>query len=426
MLVFVVLSDCSNRRHGWFLALQQLLDLSQQLSVNPVYVAEDGRCLFQACLACIQSSSWTFDNLYAKALGFVRDSVPSDPDLVHYAPVFVDPVDLLSPSVLDVVPCLLSKVLDVRLRIVQMSSRGAPEVVAVLNATLSSSASEIVLFRVQNSLVRPAVDHYFGSRRLGALESVTMPAECVCLSSNPDTCLYAAYQEDDALAFFRNEITETDDHSTLNFGYAQVYAHVLLHDTGFNIDCGDFPIDKSRPCLRQQRGSFYDRQSNSVDVVGLGQNWRLAIFIEAGLSFNPTDWQRGELSRTASPDSLSSWSAMSRKACSDVKQAVLADASLLTLAATFHAKLQSFDTSLRNTGQESDNADHADQDADQDADEDADQDADQDADEDADEDADQDADQVEDDDEDDAHQVSTPIVNFVFGAILFRILPEIC
>lgn len=333
------------------------MPLARELSLNPVYVEEDGRCMFNACLASVESSPFAdYEALYSEAVAFVRRSANDDLDLQPFASIFVEPIRLLDPDVLDVVPLVLSKVLRAKLRIVQKSSSGSPEVIDVMNSTLMSDAPAVVLFRIQNSLVRPFVDHYLGSRRVDAPDSVSLPAECVCLSPNPDTCPYAEYREDDALvSYFRDEVLSSD-HSKLGFAFAQLYAAVLLRSTSTALDigCGDFPPENSTSCLRQRNGSFYLRRLGSDDVVSLGQNWRLGIFIEAGFPFVPTDWLRGELTRNATEQSVSSWSQVSADSCAEVRRAVQSDAAMLAHAESFHSKLQAFE---RNSGQDDDDDD---------------------------------------------------------------------
>lgn len=334
MLSYLV---CSNRRHGWFLSLRECFTVAKSLGVTPVYVAEDGKCMFRACLAslsrAIDESSTA--QLISSCETFLKTSGRSDVDLGDVLSAFPDePLVYTNDSILDVMPVVLSKVLNVWIKICT-----ATHVHPVVNTQLrpDTDATTIVLFRVVNPLTDPRVEHYFGSRVLVEGEAPRLPPQCECLSSDPSSCEYATLKCDDEYSVARLDFG-IGDHAKLGFEFATLYAHVLVTHP-IDIYSGDVNGSGSGlavPVICQRNGAVYYRRGNHSELFSVGQNWQLAVFVEAGFEYRADQWDRGELLQSADStyvDSYNTWASQSRER---VKHAVEENESLLALTRKVH------------------------------------------------------------------------------------------
>ena len=329
---------CSNRRHGWFLSLRECFTAAKPLGVTPVYVAEDGKCMFRACLA---SLSRTIDEsstaqLISSCETFLKTSGRSDVDLRDVLSAFPDePLVYTNDSILDVMPVVLSKVLNVWIKICT-----ATHVHPVVNTQLlpDTDATTIVLFRVVNPLTNPPVEHYFGSRVLVEGEDPSLPPQCECLSSDPSSCEYATLKCDDEYSVARLDYFGIEDHAKLGFEFATLYAHVLVAHP-IDIYSGDVNGSGSGlavPVICQRNGAVYYRRAGNSELVSVGQNWQLAVFVEAGFQYRADQWDRGELLQSADSNYVDSYNNCALQSRERVKRAVEENESLLALTLKVH------------------------------------------------------------------------------------------
>ena len=339
-----MVSGCSNRRHGWFNALVDLLSTGESLGVGPVHVAEDGKCMFHACLASMNLSK-TSAELIGDCVAYLESAARTDADLCDIVPTLSTPIHWDDPSVLDLMPAVLSKVLQVEILIVsKLNFRRTPEAVRVTNSCVPTQG-RIVLFHILNTLVTPEIYHYLGSRPLNQGQSATLPDEYTCPAAQPDQCRFATAQPELHPLLWS---VDAEDHDQLGFEYAKLYAHVLCGSESrspIQFLLGDATAQDSHPALRFRTGTCYYFHPTRRSELSFGQNWRVAILDQAALF----TVDRGTLLSSASADVREAYQAACSKACQLVKVAVAADLTLVRIVEDFRDQLETYDRTTRSS-----------------------------------------------------------------------------
>jgi hypothetical protein len=274
----VLLAVCSNRRHGWFCALIDLLGLATSTGVSPLFVVEDGKCMFNACLLSLNSPR-AADELIQDCVNFLSNAGPNDTDLSAIVPTLPNPIVWNEASVLDVMPVVLSKVLRAEILIISKLAGGNPTINRVTNTSVPTS-TRIVLLHILNTLVVPQIYHYLGTRVLSSGESATLPDVYRCLSAQPDLCEYATIRTDPHPLL----VPVHGEHDELGFEYATLYNHVLCGPgSEMQFLVGDTPMQGLVPALRFRNGTCYYFHPMTRSELSVGRNWRLAVLHQASL-----------------------------------------------------------------------------------------------------------------------------------------------
>ena len=305
--------------------------------------------MFHACLASMNLPK-SSDELLGDCLAYLDGSAPTDDDLRDIVPTLSTPIRWNDPSVLDLMPVVLSKVLQVEIVLVsKLNPRRMPEAVRVTNSCIPTQG-RIVLFHILNTLVTPEIYHYLGSRPLNQGESATLPDEYTCPAAQPDQCRFATAQPELHPLLWS---VDAEDHDQLGFEYAKLYAHVLCGSESrspIQFLLGDATAQDSHPALRFRTGTCYYFHPIRRSEMSLGQNWRAAVLDQAALfTVDPAHWDRGTLLSSASDDVRQAYQAACSKACQLVKVAVAADPTLVRIVEDFRDQLETYDRTTRSS-----------------------------------------------------------------------------
>jgi hypothetical protein len=335
----VLLAVCSNRRHGWFCALTDLLGLATSTGVSPLFVVEDGKCMFNACLLSLNSPR-AADELIQDCVNFLSNAGPNDTDLSAIVPTLPNPIVWNEASVLDVMPVVLSKVLRAEILIISKLAGGNPTINRVTNTSVPTS-TRIVLLHILNTLVVPQIYHYLGTRVLSSGESATLPDVYRCLSAQPDLCEYATIRTDPHPLL----VPVYGEHDELGFEYATLYNHVLCGPgSEMQFLVGDTPMQGLGPALRFRNGTCYYFHPMTRSELSVGRNWRLAVLHQASLlAMNFTHWDRGTLVASAPADVRQSFQDACASGCEMVKAAVSADPTLVRFIEELRERIVAYD-----------------------------------------------------------------------------------